>query len=402
LVFFTVGGEQFDYGAQASLTPLNARAASLSGYQTVHVRPVVAGTELYFVAAVAGGARLMERHFDQASTAYITNDVTAHVPTLLSASLRSMAIDNNTRILMVVNSGEAASTMQVYRAFWNGMQKEQSAWTQYVYDPSYAIKDVAMIKDKCYLLTKTANIWFIERQPFLEEAEFIHYSDISTTQGSFTSLYNVHLDRKFYSASGASADTGLGDNLGGVKWNLGVQTPASTVNRVVKLSTGAEYVLDQWGVTAKTTMGATDVGISKAALAAAGIADTALIGVPVVLGCSYTMSVTLSRPYAGLRRSYALFNEQHLDLMADPVLDRLTLVTRNTGDLTVTQTPAGTGTTAMSRSITAPVGTLVNQDFDFDAQGKSKDLVVTVTNAAARPCNVAAIQWQMHHAIGVR
>lgn len=374
LTIFTLSGQQFDLSASDALTPTTARVTPTTAYNTRRARPCADGTELYFAGQAGCYTQLYEYRYDDTALSSNAANVSAHVPTYLPEDVRSLVCSANDRTVLVVP--EVSNTIYVYRSFFSsGNTKQQSAWGKHVFDANYDIEDAVMLGDRCYLLTSTANIRFIERLPLFEQPDACHYDDINTTLFSvgFSAPYVIHLDRKFYLAAGSGVYSG-----GKTTWNLGVQTPASTVNRIVRLDTGREYTVTGWT--------GTSIELSGVDLSA----------VAVVAGCAYTFSMTLSRAYQPAEPG-----GPRLDL--DSLVTRLDLSLVNTGDCTVTVESSIPNTPDKTTTYSAATGAPpAGKDMIVRAIGKSSALTVTVSSATARPITVSSIQWTVQPAQGLR
>lgn len=369
LILFSVSGKQFDFTGDGGLTPTTARIKTATNYQTRDVTPRVAGNELYYVGLEGHRSMLYEYRTYEETLVSAATDVSTQIPTLIGNSVRSMAVSGNNRFVILCPS--SSSKLYVYRAHWDGIQKKQSAWSVYEFDPSYSINDVVTIGDRVYMLTKTANIWFIERLPILEFPDSTHYDDVVGVSSFAPSPpYYVHLDRKFYRTSGTYF-------AGKTTWDLGVQTPGSTVNRAVDCNDGAEYTLDYWS---GTTVGITGVDLSAKS---------------VVLGCAYTFRITLSSPFMPREDS-----ENDLAIEAMPT--KLTVQLTETGDATVRVQSVVPNAVDYTKTHTATTGELEDKIIDADVGGRARDLTVSIENATARACTVSAIQWTINPQQGVR
>lgn len=377
ITLFTLAGQQFDLSATDELTASKVAATPTTNYQTRRVRPRTINEELYFTGRDGCRTQILEYRDDNADVlAQRAADVTAHVPTLLPEDVRAMAVATNTQTVVVLpDSGEA---LYVYRSFWAGTQKQQSAWTKYDFDPSYVIYDIVVIADRFYMLTKTANLWFLERLPVSDQPDICHYDDIDTSlfATSFAGPYIVHLDRKFYREAGTGTF-----GSGKTTWNLGVQTPGSTVNRVVRLDTGQEYAITGWS---GTTVELAGVNLS---------------GVNVIIGCAYDFSVTLTRPFY-------LDSQGRPNPSLDCTIEKLIVMHSKTGDYTVSGISSEPNTAADNKpfNVAASGGIygLNTGSFDAAIHGDAAVLTVKISNTTARPTIITGVQWILGKAEGGR
>lgn len=370
LILFSTSGKQFSFTGDKGLTPTNTRIKTATNYQTRDVIPRVVGNELYYVGLDGHRSMLYEYRTYEDTLVSAATDVSTQIPTLIGNSVRSMAATGNTRFVILCPT--SSSTLYVYRAHWDGLQKKQSAWSRYIFDASYSINDVCVLADRVYMLTKTANIWFIERLPMLEYPDSTHYDDVQIAYFAFGAPYYVHLDRKFYKASGSGTWTG-----NRTTWDLGVQTPGSTINRVVDLNDGQEYTLDYWS---GTTVGITGTDLSLK---------------NVILGCAYTFKIVLSDPFMPRE-------DQESDLVFEAMPTKLTVQLTETGDATVRVSSTVPNAVDYTKVFAADLGELDDVVIDADVGGRARDLTVDVENATARPCVVSGVQWTINPQQGVR
>lgn len=372
---FSLSGQQYDLSSDGPLTAANVRVVPTTAYNTRSVHPAADATELYFVGQRGCYSSLHEYRYDDTSLQSIALDVTAHVPTLLPENCRDLEASANDRAVFVVPEDDG-DVLFVYRSFFsNANVKQQSAWTRYDFDDSYDIEDAAIVGDRCYLLTSTANIRFWERLPLSEQPDVCHYDDTDTTlfATSFAGPYIVHLDRKFYKIAGSGTWDGSKTT-----WDLGVQTPASTINRVVRLDTGQEYTLTGWTGTSVE------------------LAGVNLSAVKVILGCAYDFEIELNRPWWPQQD-----DGRAASIATEALIQRLDIACVTTGDIDITIDSEKLGTT-ITKSQAEPVGAPpASKEYSFAVIGRASDLTVTISSSTARPCVVASYQWTIDAGEGV-
>jgi hypothetical protein len=54
------------------------------------------------------------------------------------------------------------NSLYVYRWYWTGNQKDQSAWTRYDFDASYRITGFAAIRNAVYMLVESSSQYILE------------------------------------------------------------------------------------------------------------------------------------------------------------------------------------------------------------------------------------------------
>ena len=361
LTLFTRAGKQFDFSAPEALTPSTASSTSSTAYQTLDVRPQTTQGRIYFMGTRGCQTQMLEYFYDDLALASDANEVTGHVRDLLPETIRSLSAFENANVVFVVQS--ASSSMFVYQMYWTGpRQKQQSAWTKFTFDPSYLIQDVTVLSGRVYMLTKTANLWFIERLPIIDEPLSCNYDDIVDPAPAITEPYTTHLDRRFYKASGSGTFNATDQRT---EFDLGVQTPGSTVNSCVNLSTGEEVPVVYWS--------GTTVGVQG---------DVSAVN--VVIGCKYTMSVELTRPY--------IRNEQgQAELDHDLLVDKIVVSHRDTGSYTV---KAVRGAQESTKEFSAAdFGTETGEESFHEARGSVRLVRLLIESDKARPATIASVQY---------
>jgi len=169
LLIHTKVGQQFELGTPDRLTNDTVNIAPATSIQTLSVRPESLGDICYFVGRSSDGkASLIEYVYSEDRVANYANNVSRHVPTLLPTTIRKIVVDNaSNTVFLLVGDG---TTIYVYRTHWEGVQKQQSAWTKYEFDSSYKILDIAAIDNNLYMLVQSASQFIIEVIPIEDDA----------------------------------------------------------------------------------------------------------------------------------------------------------------------------------------------------------------------------------------
>lgn len=155
MVLFTRAGEQFEVVADGAMTAESLLLEPSTRLQAVPaVRPIAFKSVLVIPASVTGGARLHEYVYAESAAANQTGDTTAHTPRLLPSDMRSIAASSNEDTLLAL--GQDDNVLYALRAFWNGLRKEQAAWSRWVFDPTYRVSDVNVLDGDAWLLVETA------------------------------------------------------------------------------------------------------------------------------------------------------------------------------------------------------------------------------------------------------
>ncbi len=128
-------GEQFSLSAGSKpFTPSNVQLEPTTAYTADPVvNPVSSGSSLYFLAPMSNFTSLRE-YSVQADTQIVDAvDASGHVSQLIENNITQMISESNLGYLFLLNS-EGASTsneLLVYKYFWQGNEKAQSAWSRW-------------------------------------------------------------------------------------------------------------------------------------------------------------------------------------------------------------------------------------------------------------------------------
>lgn len=162
LLCFTEAGQVFEIGSEQAFTPSSATLTASINYQIINVEPVAAAGRVYF----AGGrlentdsrqtAQIREYVYDDLSASSVADDISAHVPTLIDASIVRIATVVSESVLVVLPAD--SNLFYVHRGYFTEKQRErvQSAWTKYIFEDDFKITDVATIENDLYMICTTA------------------------------------------------------------------------------------------------------------------------------------------------------------------------------------------------------------------------------------------------------
>jgi len=161
LVVFHESGQFEMSSGDAGLTPTTAQLTRSTTYPTGNVHPQASSTQLFFVSVsdTSINAQLYEYAYNDIRAASEASLITAHVPTLLPASIRGVASVPATQSILVLPS--SGSTVFVYRFHYDGADKVQSAWTKLVFDPGYRIAGTAADDTRFWLLVENTSVFTV-------------------------------------------------------------------------------------------------------------------------------------------------------------------------------------------------------------------------------------------------
>lgn len=351
LTVFTKAGRQFELNAPEALTPATASFVASTAYTTLSIRPAEVGGLLYFLSTNGQNTGLMETYFEAKLVSTDAADVTAHVPRLLPTSPRTVVVHANTRQVFVLPTD--SNVIYVYKTFFNGTTKVQSAWTKYTFDASYRICDIAVVRDELFLLVESQSQYFLESMPVIQtQPETFSIGGV----GSWT--FPPQLDRMFLLTSGS--------------YNGGTDKTTFTLPSSASDTTINTAVLPNGTVLAATSAGTTvtvngDYHASN-----------------IVLGRTYAWSTQLSQPFA--RDQYG-----HAELEIALIQQRLDVEYYRSGPFSVRlHTESGTDYT---QTLSLPAGTYTSTGvFQSWPVGRCDLNTVYIESTSAYPVVISGLQ----------
>lgn len=207
-----------------TLTQKNASYDHLvSNTVSPRVRPVAAGSYLYFVNDTESGCFVHEFSYDRAVDNMTAQCVTDHVAGYVPAGVTMMEADGDLKMLMLVSENDP-STLYVYKWLWIGNDKAQSAWQKWTLDAP--IRAMRFYGEELIVVTERTNAREVLsincHEAWLQGAPSPIYLD---RQVLVTGVYNPTTDQTSftvpYTATGAtlvitsSAEFGLMPEIAG-------------------------------------------------------------------------------------------------------------------------------------------------------------------------------------------
>lgn len=365
LVIFTQAGRQFELNAPDILTPTSAAVTSSTSYEAVtDVRPQQSGSMLYFGAQRKDAAQLMEYFYDDSRVSNFAADVTSHAEELLPITLRTIQTSpNNSVVLVLPNHG---ADLYVYRSFWQGQEKDQSAWAKWTFT-GYDIEDIAIIDNDCYLLVDDEAAGFIiEKVPLVRQS-----AKDAANDAPF--LYTVHLDRQHEI---------LGNHSGGTTtWTLPDSYTDTTIDTIVAgpdfdISENESLVDSGAVITSGVTANGTTVTL------AGNYADGECI-----LGTAFTMSVQLSRQYVRDREDKAIVAGR----------SQVLRITANHKDSMAYDIRANMRGRSVDRTKSLNEAAISDGELKAYFSGNAKDLKLFIENTTPKPSTISEVEIVIDH-----
>jgi len=336
------------------------------------VRPVGAGRTVYFVTDKGSYSGVRE-YFSMGDGAdNDAADITAHVPKYLPSGVFKLAVATNEDILVALSS-TYPNRVFVYKYYWTGNEKLQSAWNYFEFSDNAVILNVDFIGTDAYFLVQYADAVYLEKMG-VEPGRVDPYGDLEFL-----------LDRK---VSNANADVSVVYDAGTntTTWTLQYSSDGDMV-AVVRPYTSPETTTLPVGTKLQT--GGTGVSVT-----ATGDYSTT----PVWLGQTYNMTYRFSSP---------TLKENSGDGKAVVSAGRLQikfweLQYDTSGYFTAECTPTGrstqtykyTGNILGATSAVIGEATLGSGVFRFPVMSKSDRFVLELKNDSFLPCRFVSAGWE--------
>lgn len=175
---------QFRLDATDLLTPETVSIDVTTQFEaSLQAKPIGAGRYVFFATRRGKWSGVREYFVDLQSEVDDAADITAHVPAYIDGEIRQLEASSNEDMLLALTN-EDPNTMYVYRYYWQGNEKLQSAWSKWTFDGK--VLSVSFNKSEIYCLIKYSDGVYLER------------INLSTDDAvSYTSAeHGINLDRR--------------------------------------------------------------------------------------------------------------------------------------------------------------------------------------------------------------
>ena len=188
IMFTTSERAQFELSSAGAFTPTSALFDLATSYAASPIaKPVAVGDVLYFPAKTDSHAIFYEYFFDDTSLSNTAADISKHVVDYIPNDILSIAGDPATNTLFVLSTGEQ-NNIFVYRTFFDGQKKLQSAWSKYTFG---ATESDAFIHGLAVM--SGFLVMIIERQ---DGAVYLEQMPIEREDQNATVLFSPFLDQR--------------------------------------------------------------------------------------------------------------------------------------------------------------------------------------------------------------
>lgn len=374
LILFT-DTAQFAITSGDILSPSTVGAVQIAEFgASGPARPLALGAYLFFPFSRGDYSGI--REFSGYIDASIANggladaaDITAHVPKYISGSVYNLVGSTHDDVIAAYCPSNT-DTLYVYKYFWSGDQKLQSAWMKFQLGGSPIINGMGFLGDTLYLVVTRPS----SRGTHLEKLTL----SPGRVDGSGTWL--THLDRRVTEAQCS------------VSYDAGTNTTTWTLPYKVNGTMRVAY---------RPTNGSNVGAVVSSSAVAGGYTVTATgdkSSAKVYIGETYTMTVRLSKQY--LRRQTQT-GSVIPEIEGRLQLKRMELGYEDTGYFRVEVTPTGRSafTSTMNGYTVAgipAIGTaaIVTGTFRFPIMARNTEVTVDLINDSHLPSRFLQAQWE--------
>ena len=175
---------QLTNGGSATFSPDTVRIDLATSYDySPSCQPVIAGQNIYFAVESTTNTAIMEYFVTVDTVTLDAVDVTAHAPRYLPKGVFKMCASTNDSYLICLSS-DAPNRLWLYKYFWIGEDKVQSAWSVWEFAAGDRILSMGNTGPDIYMLVQRRDGCYLEH---------INMQSVEADPGM---TVQVHLDRK--------------------------------------------------------------------------------------------------------------------------------------------------------------------------------------------------------------
>ena len=374
----------------ANLTPSTVSIQQATEFENLKgVRPLHSGKNLYFPFKQGAYSGVMEYFASPDTLQLAGNDVTGNVSKYIAGDIKELGASETERIIVARSSG-LTNGLYVYKFFYSGLEKLQSAWSKWTFGDNAEIKGFSFIESDLYILIYRADDGLCLEKISVEEG----LKDTSSD-------YTIYLDRRV-----AEEDTGVtvayDSSADTTTWTLpySVDTSADTMNAVARFDEvtfqfvqldqeDGENIIcengDNLGYGLDYVAGGTEFTVTETTSNTLSVSGD-YANQPMWLGQQYAFEYTMNKPMLREQKS------QGKILVAGGryQIRSGTLVYDNTRDFSVESTPSGrdTSTTAFSST------TLEDGTHRFYVMCKNDKVSIVIKSTKPFPLALLSLDWE--------
>ncbi len=194
---------QFTMTAEALLTPETVHIDVSTNFEAdLRAKPVGAGRYVFFGFAKGKWSGVREYYVETASETNDAADISAHVPSYIEGSISAMAASSNEDMLLLLSEDKPNSVF-VYRYYWRGEEKLQSAWSEWTFTGE--VRSVAFNGSSIKMVMEYPDGLYLETLNLANDsasADMVYTKDLANYAGGA-----VLLDRRYKLQTTASPYT---------------------------------------------------------------------------------------------------------------------------------------------------------------------------------------------------
>jgi hypothetical protein len=379
---------QFQLGSAEILTPETISINQTTEYEcSLRAKPVGVGRFVYFAVNRGAFTGIREYFVNSQTEATDAYEVTGHVPKYLPGGVFKLAASGNEDILVAL-SDQAPNQIFVYKYYWGGPEKLQSAWSRWTFSEGDKILNCDFIESRLYILVQRADGYHLEvlnLEPGATEADW----DIA-----------VHLDRAVTEQTATAITfeendpTLEGDNVTHVR--LPYLLEAGALPQIVVAPGGTRSP----GVIFGNFTAALDVATNTTVLSIAGDwrSQPFFMGLPYTFRYRFSTLVIKEESVGGGQMTVGEGRIQ---------LRRITLLYNNSGYFRVEVTPFRrnlynyifSGRVVGSGSNLIGKVSVEEGRFTFPVASKNEQVLIEIVNDSFLPCFFLSAEWEAFYTI---
>lgn len=239
LMLFSTGG-QFQLSGGDTLTPKTAKLDPTTEFESSPLaRPASAGNSLFFSVPKQRSTGFREYFVDQDTISNDAADIAAHVPNYIPAGVFKLISSTTLDLMLSLNTTER-DTIYVYKYYWSGDEKVQSAWHKWTFGEGAVILGAGFVNSMLYLLVNRDGETFLERMvlDWNDKTSTLPFKVLLDRQVELTGIYDAINDWTTWTLPYSKADgvtVVFGDAFGANSGNTPSVTtrPSATTLRAI-------------------------------------------------------------------------------------------------------------------------------------------------------------------------
>ena len=262
IMFTTSERAQFELSSSGAFTPTTALFDLATSYAASPIaKPKAVGDVLYFPAKTESHAIFYEYFFDDTSLSNTAADVSKHVVDYIPNDILDIVGDPATNTLFVLTTGEQ-NNLFMYRTFFDGNEKMQSAWSKYTFGATESdafIHGIAVMSGFLVMIIERQDGGvYLEQAPIERETQntTVGFSPYFDQREVVTGTYNAANNCTYWNTSYEHADDAE-IILGPSHTEPGRQPeafyPDRYVSTLASVTAGQTYIVDGLTFTAHAT-----------------------------------------------------------------------------------------------------------------------------------------------------